>query len=86
MRPTNDCTHSLIFSRQPSKKDIGRLDYTLLSFDFTSGLYVDLFDKYQYTDEYWLQQAIQMSDDGLISQKFVITDCLVTESPPQYEP
>jgi hypothetical protein len=82
MQPSHDCTHSLVFSRQQSKKDSCRLDYKLLSYDFSRNLYVDLFDKNRYTDEYWLQQAILMADNGLISQKFVVKDCMVTESPP----
>jgi len=68
MQPSRDCTHSLVFSRQPSKKDSCLPDYKLLSYDFLKGQYVDLFDKNRFTDEYWLQQAIEMADNGLISQ------------------
>ena len=54
MRPTHDCSQSLIFSHQPSQKDEDKLEHTLLSFDFESGLYADLYDKNLYSDEYWL--------------------------------
>ena len=48
MRPTDDCTSSFIFSRQPSDADGFRLEHKMLAYDFDSDEYVDLFDKNRY--------------------------------------
>lgn len=80
MRPASDCTQSLIFSRQPSEKDTCRLEHKLLAYDFNKDLYVDLFDKNRYSDDYWLEEAADMAENGLIKKKFSITDCLLSES------
>lgn len=80
MRPTDDCTSSFIFSRQPSDADGFRLEHKMLAYDFDSDEYVDLFDKNRFDDDYWLDQAIFTAENGLLDQKFAIKNCLLTES------
>ena len=80
MRPTEDCTSSFIFSRQTADADGFRLEHKMLSYDFESGTYIDLFDKNRFNDEYWLEQAMFTSENGLLEQKFAIKNYRLTES------
>ena len=56
------------------------MEHTLLAYDAASAAYFDVFDKNRYDDDHWERLAFKMAENGTISQKFAITDCLVTES------
>ena len=58
----------------------GSPEHKLLVFDFESGTYTDLFDKNRFSDEYWLDQALSKAENGLVTQKYSISDCRLIES------
>ena len=80
MKPTQDCTSSFIFSRQPVSMDGFRLEHILLSYDFERGHYVDVFDKNRYSEEHWVAKAMQTAENGLLHEKFAIKNCHLSAS------